>query len=71
MMCEICVKAQDEAQPTGQGATADAWHRAEAMFEAWKASLPGDHEIHGLDLHDQLMAWADHIDSTTIERSIN
>lgn len=70
-MCEICVKAQDEALPTGQGQNADAWHRTEAMFEAWKASLPEDHEVHDMMLFDQLLAWAEHIDNTTTERSVN
>ena len=70
-MCEICVKAQDEAKPTGEGATADAWHKTDVMLRAWLASLPDDHDVHTLGLEEQLMTWADHVDATTVERKIN
>lgn len=70
-MCEICVRAQDAAEPTGDGATADAWARARAALTAWLHSLPDDHEVHHMSERDRLMAWADHIDSTTVERVIN
>lgn len=70
-MCAICVKAQDERPPTGDGATADAWDRFTAAFEAWVASLPEDHPAHDMSEEDRAIAWADHMDATTVERAIN
>ncbi len=70
-MCEICVSAQDAAQPTGDGATADAWARAAAAHDAWLASLPDDHPVNDLDCEGKMLAWADHVDATCVERPVN
>ena len=70
-MCEICMKAQDEAKSTGDGATADAWHRFAEAFYAWIASLPDDHPVHDMSEKDRAIAWAEHMDATTVDRVIN
>lgn len=70
-MCEICVKAQDETAPTGEGATADAWARFTAAFYAWSTSLPDEHPVHDMSEGDRAIAWAEHLDETTVDRVIN
>lgn len=70
-MCEICVKVQDETPPTGRGAAYDAWHRTDLMMQAWVASLPVDHDIHDMNVEQKILAWADHIDATCIDRVVN
>lgn len=67
-MCAICVTAQDETPPTGQGATADAWARAEASIKAWRDANP-NLEFDGVI--EECEAWAKHMDETTVERAIN
>lgn len=70
-MCAICVAAQDAAKPTGNGATADAWERFGAALDVWIRSLPDDHPIQDMTELERAMAWADHIDCTTVDRVIN
>lgn len=67
-MCEICVKAQDDTPPTGEGATADAWARAGASIRAWRAANP---HLDFDSVLDECEAWATHMDETTIDRAIN
>lgn len=70
-MCAICVAAQDAVTPSGEGATYDAWERFAAAHDAWIASFPDDHDIHLMDTYERAMAWADHMDATTVDRVIN
>lgn len=67
-MCTICVEAQDATLPTGEGATADAWERTSRAFQAWSAAQPDDSDLHSLSEMEQLLAWAEHMDATTVDR---
>lgn len=67
-MCRVCDAAMNAISPTGGGATADAWSRAEAAIKAWRATLPLDA---GFDSTlDEAMAWCDHIEKTTTRRDV-
>ena len=57
-MCQICQGAMDAVKPTNDGATADAWNRADAAIRAWIAANPG---LEFDDVIDESMAWADHM----------
>lgn len=70
-MCKICVDAQDATLPTGDGATADAWERMSRSYAAWVSSQPVDSDLHSLSEEEKMIAWAEHMDATTVDRVIN
>lgn len=70
-MCAICVDAQDATPPTGEGATADAWEKTSRAYAAWVAAQPDDSDLHTLSEEDKMVAWAEHMDATTVDRAIN
>jgi hypothetical protein len=56
----------DAVPATNDGATADAWNRAEAAIKAWRRTLPDDAEFDGI--MEECEAWSVHMAATTSDK---
>jgi hypothetical protein len=62
-MCAECQDIIDATPPSGDGATADAWDRADRAIKAWRATLPPNAEFESVLAESE--AWVRHMERST------
>ena len=60
-MCKTCHMAMDANKPSQDGATADAWRRADAAIKSWRSRFP---ELEFNTTLEESEAWCAHMAET-------